>query len=455
MNDAQPTAPGEARGAVTSRSARRVLIAASLGTLIEWYDFALFVVGAGLVINPVFFPDQTGIVGLLAVMATFAVGYVIRPVGGVVLSNLGDRWGRKPTLVLTIVLMSVGTVGIGLLPTPAQIGVLAPILLVFLRLVQGFGAGAELTGAITLVAEYYPGRRLGLATGITFGMSGAGGVLATLAFLAVVNLPGDAFLEWGWRLPFLASGVLFVVALWLRRALDESPEYSAAIRAAEERDGRVRRLPILMALSRQPGMVVRGFFIWCAHNAFGYLALTFGVNYLATVAEMSATETLTISVIGFSSFVVWSLLWAWLSDVIGHRRLLVVFGVAVIVSVTPYLLLVGTGEFWPAFLAIVGIGGCVAGISQGVIGAVTTAMFPAEYRYSALTLGKELNAAVIGGPTPLIATALLAAGGGAPWFVVGFIVLMAVCTLAAIAKPPALATDASRAPSGSVQSSSD
>jgi len=424
--DAAPAVP-EVLG--DPKSARRAVIAAAVGTTIEWYDYGLFGVAAGLVINPVFFPSQAGLFGLLAATATFAIGYAIRPIGGIIISNLGDRIGRKPTLLLTIILMSVGTVAIGLLPTAVQIGVWAPILLVFFRAVQGFGAGAELTGALTLVAEYYPGKKRGLMTGIAYGSSGLGGVLASLMFLLVQKLPDGGFIEWGWRIPFLASFVLFIVAIWMRLRLEESPEYNEAMRRAAEKGKAVRKVPVLTALRSQPGMVIRGFFIWCGHNCFGYLAITFGVNYLITVAKMDPGQAISISLAASGVFFFASLFWGYISDKVGHRRMLYIYGFLSIIVITPYMLLLQTGQFWFAFLAMVGFGALIASISQGVIGAVTTAMFPSEYRYSALAFGKELNAAIIAGPTPLIATSLLVAGAGAPWYVVGFVVLMAAATL--------------------------
>lgn len=421
-------APGAPEVLGSRTSARRAVVAASLGTAIEWYDYGLFGLAAGLAINPVFFPQQHGLVGLLAAMATFAVGFLIRPVGGIIIASLGDRWGRRPTLMLTVVMMSIGTIAIGLLPTPAQIGVLAPILLVFFRAVQGFGAGAELSGALTLVAEFYPGRKRGLMTGIAYGSSGAGVILATLAMLTVSQTSRDFFLKWGWRIPFLLSAVMFLVAIWIRRRLEETPEYRAAMRRLEtEKTGR-RRTPVRDALRSQPGMVVRGFLIWSGHNCFAYLAATFAVNYLITVQRMPSARALMLSLITSIVFYFASLFWSWLSDRVGHRRLIYVFGVAVIVVIAPYLLLLQTGKFWAALVAMAGAS-CVAGISQGVMGAVVTTMFPTEYRFSAITIGKELNAAVIAGPTPFIATALLAALGGAPWLVVGFVVLMALTTI--------------------------
>lgn len=211
-----------------SSGARRAIFAATLGTLIEWYDYALYGVAAGLVISPLFFPGAVGDTAALVAFATFAVGFLIRPIGGLAIAHLGDTIGRKPALILTIVLMGIATTGIGLLPTAAQIGIWAPILLVFLRALQGFGAGAELAGALTVAAEYTPASRRGFFTGLINGVGAAGSAVAMLAFILVSNATDDAFLEWGWRIPFLFSAVLFILALYIRRTLDESPEYLAA-----------------------------------------------------------------------------------------------------------------------------------------------------------------------------------------------------------------------------------
>lgn len=236
--------------------AGRALFAAIVGTVIEWYDYALYGTAAGLVIGPLFFAGSSAGASLAA-FATFAVGFVARPLGGVLVGHVGDRHGRRPAMLLTVVPMGVATVGIGLLPTHLAVGAAAPVLLVLL---QGMGAGAELAGAMTLVAEFAPPRRRGLYTSLVLSAPPAGIVLASVAFLWAASQGDDALLAWAWRVPFLASAVLFALAVFIRAKLEESPEYEAALARARQQ-GQGRKVPLLQLLLRHhTRAVLAGFF---------------------------------------------------------------------------------------------------------------------------------------------------------------------------------------------------
>lgn len=238
--------------------AGRALFAAIVGTVIEWYDYALYDTAAGLVIGPLLFAGSSAGASLAA-FATFAVGFVARPLGGVLVGHVGDRHGRRPAMLLTVVLMGVATVGTGLLPTHLAIGAAAPVLLVLLvllRLLQGMGAGAELAGAMTLVAEFAPPRRRGLYTSLVLSAPPAGIVLASVAFLWAASQGDDALLAWAWRVPFLASAVLFALAVFIRAKLEESPEYEAALARARQQ-GQGRKVQLLRHHTRA---VLAGFF---------------------------------------------------------------------------------------------------------------------------------------------------------------------------------------------------
>src|ERR1035437_5912612 len=206
MSD-QITPSAENAVSVQRAGIRRAVIAATIGTVIEWFDYALYATAAGLVINRLFFPQLSSIAGTLAAFATFAIGFFIRPLGGVIISHIGDRFGRKPALIFSISLMGGATAAMGMRPTFAQVGLAAPILLVVLRLLQDFGAGAEYAGAVTLIAEYVPERHKGMLTGLMQSASALGVSLAFLAFLAASYAPEDMVLGWTWRVPFLASAV--------------------------------------------------------------------------------------------------------------------------------------------------------------------------------------------------------------------------------------------------------
>ena len=201
------------------------MAASTVGTIIEWYDFALYGAASALVINELFFPTAGPVIGTLAAFATFAVGFFARPLGGVVIGHYGDKLGRKPALIFTVVLMGLSTVLIGLLPTYEQIGVWAPALLVLLRLLQGFGAGAELAGAITYITEYTPASKRAFYTAIPNGATAAGLLLATGAFSIISFLPEEQLLSCGWRLPFVASVAILLVAVFILQRLQESPAF--------------------------------------------------------------------------------------------------------------------------------------------------------------------------------------------------------------------------------------
>lgn len=232
--------------------AGRALFAAIVGTVIEWYDYALYGTAAGLVIGPLFFAGSSAGASLAA-FATFAVGFVARPLGGVLVGHVGDRHGRRSAMLLTVVLMGVATVGIGLLPIHLAIGAAAPVLLVLL---QGMGAGAELAGAMTLVAEFAPPRRRGLYTSLVLSAPPAGIVLASVAFLWAASQGDDALLAWAWRVPFLALAVLFALAVFIRAKLEQSPEYEAALARARQQ-GQGRKVQLLRHHTRT---VLAGFF---------------------------------------------------------------------------------------------------------------------------------------------------------------------------------------------------
>ncbi|WP_293851176.1 MFS transporter, partial [uncultured Brevibacterium sp.] len=296
----QPVAPAEvvAEKGGMSPGAVKALVASIAGTLIEWYDYALYGAAAGLVIAPLFFPGHLSAAAGLSTFATFAVGFLARPLGGLVIGHIGDRYGRKPAMLLTIILMAVATVGIGLLPTAHTIGVFAPILLVLFRFIQGFGAGAELTGAITVVAEYTSPKRRGWFTGFILSMPPLGIVLATGAFLWASHLPEDTFLSWGWRLPFLASALLFFVALYIRAQLEETPEYVASQEIAEKQQAE-NKVPIKELLRTDLKGVLLGFFGMFGHSALVYLIASFSVFYLTSpYVGMSRSDALVAVTVG-------------------------------------------------------------------------------------------------------------------------------------------------------------
>lgn len=419
----------------THKQAVRATVAASLGTALEWYDYLLYGYVAGIVIPVVFFPEATGAVALLATFATFAVGFIARPLGGIVLGGVADRWGRRPVLMLTILLVGLVTTLIGLLPGYAVIGVWAPILLVLFRLVQGFGAGAELAGAITYANESATWKRKGLFAATAVGASTVGGVVALLIITATSALvPGDAFIEWGWRIPFLLSAVFTLVGVLLRRKMEESPEYERV--QAERRAGVVREarrnpfVAVARAFRASPRNWIAGFLLPTGLNVTGFVVTVFGISYLANDLGVPRDQTFLVNLIGTAvGMTIFMITFGALSDRFGAKRIMYFGVVAGALFAFPYFLLLQSGDVVIATVAttlmlIFGWAACSAGHTV-----VLPALFKTEYRAAGLFSARELQGAVIAGPTPFIATALVAVSGGQPWLVAAMIVVAQILTL--------------------------
>jgi MHS family shikimate/dehydroshikimate transporter-like MFS transporter len=405
-------------------SLRRVVAGATIGTALEWYDFFIYGTAAALVFGDLFFDRAAG-GGTLIAFATFGVGFVARPFGGMLFGHLGDRIGRRETLIITTLVMGLSTGAIGLLPTYATIGIWAPILLVLLRVLQGLGAGAEFGGASTLLAEHAPKERRGFfcsfaQTGVQIGL-----VLGTLAFLLVSLMPDDALTAWGWRVPFLAGFVLIGVALWVRLRVEESPVFKEV-----QRRQTVVKLPLAEAFKRYPRSVLVGIGAHVCDTAAAYMYATFTVAYATDELGMSkgvvlaAVVTYGILVIGLQP------LFGALSDRIGRRPINLFSVVFTALWAFPFFALVQTGE--PALVWIALIVAATIGWAPmiAVQPAFYAELFGARVRYTGFATSRELGAAVAGF-SPLVSVALLDAGGGEPWLVAAFFVGLSVISLVA------------------------
>ncbi|CAO3433185.1 Uncharacterized MFS-type transporter [Azospirillum endophyticum] len=411
---------------------RRAVTAATIGTVIEWFDYTLYGAASGLVINRLFFPQFSELGGVLAAFATFAVGFFIRPLGGVVIAHFGDRFGRKPALVFTIASMGLATVAMGLLPTYSDVGILAPILLVLFRLLQGFGAGAEYAGAVTLVSEYAaPGRR-SLLTAILQSATVVGIMLATLCFLAVSSAPEAVLLGWAWRIPFLVSAVLFVVALYIRRNLDETPEYVEAMeRAARKR--REHKVPVGELLRHSPKELLFGFLSVTGHNANAYILSAFALSYMTNTLGMPRVEALSAVVIAAFTGIVTTPIMGAIADRIGNAKVYIFGAAFTFLFAIPFFALLDTKNVVLATLAMsLGYGLGFGGLA-GAQGAFLANLFPTRYRFSGIALTREINSLLIAGPTPFIASALVAAAGGSPRYVAAYLMVCCALTIVAVA----------------------
>jgi len=412
------------------QGARRALTAAVVGTLIEWYDYALYGAAAGLVIGPLFFSDAVPAAASMAAFATFAVGFVARPLGGIVIGHIGDKHGRKPAMLLTILLMGAATVGIGLLPTAAAIGAAAPLLLVVFRLIQGLGAGAELAGAMTLVAEFAPPRQRGKYTSFVLATPPAGIALATLAFFLASAAGDEVLLDWAWRVPFLVSAALFFVALYIRSSLEETPEY---LQALSNRAGQEQKVPLGQLWLHHRREVVLGFLSITGHNAVNYVMAVFAITFLTSEAVgMPRSTALLVVTIASLCCIVGSPVAGWASDRYGAGRVLAFGGIAGALLAWPLFEMMATGNPFIAGLGLALGYTLSVSASSGAQGSFLTNLFPAKQRFSGVALARESNGALIAGLSPLIAAALIEAADGGTWLAAAYLAACCLCSICAV-----------------------
>lgn len=393
----------------TPGNLKRIVAASLIGTTIEWYDFFLYGSAAALVFNKLFFPDSDPLVGTLLSFLTYAVGFAARPLGALVFGHYGDRLGRKKLLVLSLLLMGGATFAIGLLPTHATIGTAAPVLLTVLRLVQGFALGGEWGGAVLLVSEHGDARRRGFwaswpQTGAPAGQLLATGVLSLLT----ATLSDSAFTSWGWRIPFLLSGVLVIVGLWIRLSVDESPVFKQALAQAEARKSdTAEKLPLVSVLRHHWRDVLVAMGARMAENISYYVITAFILVYATTAADVSKQTALNSVLIGSAVHFASIPLWGALSDRVGRRPVYMLGAVGVGLWMFPFFALVDTGSFGNLVLAVT-VGLVLHGAMYAPQAAFFSEMFATRMRYSGASIGAQFASVAAGAPAPLIATALLA-----------------------------------------------
>ncbi|MFL6858170.1 MAG: MFS transporter [Allosphingosinicella sp.] len=387
---------------------RKIVLASLIGTTIEWYDFFLYGSAAALVFNKLFFPEFDPLTGTLLAFTTYALGFVARPVGGIVFGHFGDRIGRKRLLMLSLVLMGLATTLIGVLPTYAQAGVLAPIALILLRLVQGFAVGGEWGGAVLLVAEHGDAARRGFwaswpQAGVPAGNLLAAGILALLAG----NQSDADFLAWGWRIPFLLSALLVAIGWWIRSSVAESRTFEAAL----EREA-PPKVPAIDVLRERPGALATGAGLRLGENVSYYVITTFSITYMTTAGHLTKARALDCILIGAAVHFLAIPLLGRLSDRIGRRPVYAAGGLGLAAFAFLFFGMIGSGDFATAAFGIVAAL-LLHGAMYGPQAAFITELFPTRYRYSGASIAYQLTSIVAGSLAPIVATLLYGLGRGA------------------------------------------
>ncbi|SDR50657.1 MFS transporter [Paraburkholderia tuberum] len=410
QSGAVPLSDEEAR-----RQLRRAVIASTIGTTIEWYDFFLYSIVTGLVFAKLFFPESDPLVGTLQAFLIYAVGFIARPVGAAIFGHYGDRIGRKATLIVTLLLMGLATFAVGFVPTYATIGIWGAILLTALRFIQGVGVGGEWGGSVLMSMEWArTNKHRGfIASWPQFGVP-AGLFVANLVVLAISQISGSAFLTWGWRVPFFLSIVLVAIGLYIRLSILETPIFAKLL--AERR---IEKAPMREVLRRQPKDILLSALARMAEQAPFYIftafIFTYGVMSLGVTRDLLLTAVLAASVLEFFTIP----LFGHVSDLIGRRRMYVFGAAAVGLFGFLYFFMVGTHNPIWIFAAIV-LSLVPHAMMYGPQAALIAESFTGRLRYSGASMGYQLASVIAGGPAPLIATALYAyfhSGFAVAWYV--------------------------------------
>jgi MFS transporter, MHS family, shikimate and dehydroshikimate transport protein len=408
----------------SATQARRVWVSSFLGATIEFYDFSIYSTASALVFAPLFFAGTTPAVGLALSFATLAIGYAARPIGAVLFGHYGDRLGRKNTLIATIVLMAIATTLIGCLPTAETVGSTAAVLLVLLRLLQGVSVGGEWGGAVVMSTEHSTSRWRAFMGSSTLTGASAGVLLGFAAFAIIVPLSGDAFLTWGWRVPFWVTAALFVLAFYMRLKIAESPVMR---KLQEEQPAAVRRIPIKEIALRHPLTVLKGAGVFAGVFMLQQVMLSFVVSYGVTDLGHSRSEMVNASMIGVAVSFVGIPLAGLLTDRLGRRRILLTGLVLQLLNAFVLWMMVSSGSYALIVVAFALVF-LFHSLCYAPLGALYSELFPSAVRYTGVSLCYQV-ATLVGGFGPLVAS-LLFADGASPLWITGLLVVGMLVSLA-------------------------
>lgn len=410
---------------------KKARLSSFIGTVIEWYDFFIYGAAAALVFGQLFFPKATPLIGTMAAFGSFAVGFIARPLGGMIFGHFGDRIGRRAVLIVTLTIMGLSTFLIGLLPTYAQIGVAAPLLLTLLRVAQGLALGGEWGGAVLMVVEHAPAKRRGWNSawpqlGVPTGLVLSTGVMGLLS-----SLTAEQFHDWGWRVPFLISIVLVAVGMLIRMSIDETPIFTDL-----EDKGEISKSPVLEVFRNNKKMVLLTIGARFAENGSFFIFTVFSLTYATKYIHVSENAILGAVVIAAIATIFTIPLFAGLTDRIGRKPVFMAGAIFTGLFAFPFFWMIQTGQ--PALITLAIVLALSLGWSAMYApqAAYFAEFFPPQVRYSGMSIGAQLVAIVAGGPSPLIATAAVAYTGGSPWLIALWLIGCAIISTVALICSP-------------------
>lgn len=388
---------------VDTKLARKAVVATALGNAMEWFDFGIYSYLA-VTLGKVFFPEMTGSMQLVYTFATFAVAFIVRPIGGMFFGMLGDRLGRKKILAITLVMMALATLSIGLIPSYQSIGTAASILLLLARLVQGFSTGGEYSGAMTFIAESTPDKKRGvlssgLEVGTLLGYIAGSGIVTLLTFI----LGSDKMLDWGWRIPFLIAAPIGLVGLYLRSHLEETPAFEA-MEKAKELDTKQVSMKDIFLYHKKPLLI--GMILVFFYNVVDYMVLSYMPSHLSSVLGYGDTKGLLLILIVMFIMIPIVLMMGYFSDRIGSKKIIQGGLIGLIILSIPSFLLIGNGNNWSVFFGLLILATFLASF-QGTMPSLLPSLFFTDVRYGALAITYNVSASLFGGTTPLVVAGLI------------------------------------------------